>query len=75
MNEDSRTIEWDGLPMRLYDNIEEDFDTLKEFPLEMLNLVMAEERRADDEQRTHDEIKNKLTNSFNLKKSDPKLEY
>ena len=75
VNEERRTIEWDGLPKRLADNIEEDYDTLKEFPLEMLNLVMAEERRIEDEQRTHNEIKSKLTNSFDLKKSDPKLEY
>ena len=41
----------------------------------MLNLVMADERRSVDKKRTHDEIKNKITNCFNLKKSDPKLEY
>lgn len=75
VNEDRRLIVWEGLPKRLADNIEEDYDTLKEFPLEMLNLVMAEERRSEEEQRTHNEIKRKLTNSFDLKKSDPKLEY
>ena len=49
VNEKRRTIEWDGLPKRLADNIEEDYDTLREFPLEMLNLVMAEERRLEEE--------------------------
>ena len=75
VNEETRTIEWDGLPKSLMENIEKDYDTVTEFPLEMLNLVMAEERIRDENNAALDEIKNKITNSFDLKKSDPKLEY
>ena len=73
--DDSGNVEWDNLPLSLAMNIEKDQSLLRQYPLEMLNMVLLEQLQDHSGMRPHDEIARLVTESIEIKKTNPNLDY
>ena len=75
IDEEGRSVEWDGLPRSLMINIEQDFDILTAHPFEMLNMVIAEQIESTRGFRPHDEIFSRVKKSIEIKTNNPFDDY
>ena len=56
LDEDGRIVEWDDLPLSLDVNMEQDYELVTSYPLEMLNFTLNELIDSTRGMRPHAEI-------------------
>ena len=71
IDEEGRAIEWDNLPKSLELNIQDDFETLKSYPLMCINMVLAEQIESVEGLRPHKEISDLVKQSIEVKTTNP----
>ena len=76
LDEENEAVEWDGdMPRSLKHNIEKEYELLKFYPLECINLVLSDELIAVRGFRSISEIKRDQTESIEIKTSNPQDDY
>ena len=55
-DEESKKIEWEGMPKSLMNTIIDDYETVKDYPLMCLNMAISEEKESIEGLRPKEEI-------------------
>ena len=64
IDDEGRSIEWEGLPRSLLVNMVTDYEVVKKYPLQMLNMVLNKQIEDNRGLRPYSEISNLVHQSI-----------